>query len=85
MLALVWINPYTERRKCSLGRRRLLDVFALRERVIKDYHSYVGSFIRIEEQVTRSLDEGLLWPDPLIQLNPAFETLETVDRGWSGA
>jgi hypothetical protein len=66
-----------------LGRRGLLDVFALRERLIEDYHSYVGSFIkirnpRIEEWLTRSLDEELLWRDPLIQVNPAFEALETV-------
>ena len=66
-----------------------MDVFAPRERLIKDYHSYVGSFIkikgpRIEEQVTRSLDQGRLWPDPLIQLNPAFEAVETGDLRWGG-
>ncbi len=66
-----------------------MDVFALRERLIKYCHSCVGCCIRIkalqiEEQVTRSLGDGRLWPDPLIRLNPAFETLETVDRGWDG-
>ena len=48
-------------------------VFELRHQLIKDYESYVSSFIRIkdertEEQVRQGLDEGLLWPDPLIQL-----------------
>jgi hypothetical protein len=70
-----------------LGRRRLLDVFPLRERLIRDYHSYVGSFIKfenswIEEQVMPSLDAGLLCPDPLIQLIPAFETLERIGQEW---
>jgi hypothetical protein len=42
-----------------------LDVFALRDRLVGDYESYVGSFIkikdaRIEDEVMRSLDEGLL-------------------------
>jgi hypothetical protein len=62
-----------------------LDVFALRDRLVGDYESYVGSFIktkdaRIEDEVMRSLDEGLLWPDPLIQLNPSFEAGESIDE-----
>jgi ATP-dependent helicase YprA (DUF1998 family) len=66
-------------------RGKYLDVFELRNRLIKDYESYVSSFIRIrderiEEQVRQGLDEGLLWPDPLIQLNPSFKAGETVDE-----
>jgi ATP-dependent helicase YprA (DUF1998 family) len=62
-----------------------LDVFALRDRLVGDYESYVGSFIkikdaRIEEEVMRSLDEGLLWPDPLIQLNPTFEPGDRIEE-----
>lgn len=61
-----------------------LDVFELRNRLVEDYGSYVRSFIRIkdiriEEEVWQSLDEGLLWPDPLIQLNPSFETGDRID------
>jgi len=61
-----------------------LDVFELRNRLVEDYGSYVRSFIRIkdtriEEEVKESLDEGLLWPDPLIQLNPSFETGDRID------
>ena len=53
--------------------------------MVDDYGSYVSSFIRIkdervEEEVRNSLGEGLLWPDPLIQLNPSFEAGETVDE-----
>ena len=67
-----------------------MDVFELRNRLVEDYGSYVRSFIRIkdvriEAEVKESLDEGLLWPDPLIQLNPSFETgdriVELVDEG----
>jgi ATP-dependent helicase YprA (DUF1998 family) len=62
-----------------------LEVFELRNRLINDYGSYVGSFIRIkdqrvEEEVHSNLAAGLLWPDPLIQLNPSFEAGETVDE-----
>jgi hypothetical protein len=71
-------------------RGEVLDVFELRNRLVEDYGSYVRSFIRIkdarvEEEVRQSLDEGLLWPDPLIQLNPSFETgdriVDLVDEG----
>jgi len=62
-----------------------LDVFRLRRRLVDDYGSYVSSFIRIkdqrvEEEVLSSLSDGLLWPDPLIQLNPSFEASETIDQ-----
>lgn len=62
-----------------------MDVFQLRNRLVGDYGSYVGSFIRIkdariEDEVRRSLDDGLLWPDPLIQLNPSFETGDRIDE-----
>ena len=62
-----------------------MDVFELRNRLVGDYGSYVGSFIqikdsRIEDKVRQSLDDGLLWPDPLIQLNPSFETGDRIDE-----
>jgi hypothetical protein len=62
-----------------------LDVFRLRHKLVDDYGSYVSSFIRIKderikEKVRNSLGEGLLWPDPLIQLNPSFEAGETIDE-----
>jgi ATP-dependent helicase YprA (DUF1998 family) len=54
------------------------DVFALRDQVVGEYQSYVKSFINILDPkllnyVTDKLDEGRLWPDPVLQLNPAFE------------
>ncbi|MGB8984466.1 MAG: DEAD/DEAH box helicase, partial [Anaerolineales bacterium] len=67
-----------------------MNVFELRNHLIEDYSSYISSFIQIRDQRIRSyvddqLDSGLLWPEPLIQLNPAFEpgrlTDELVDEG----
>lgn len=61
-----------------------MDVFAVRDRLIGDYSEYVRSFIQIRDSTVRNevigaLDSGLLWPDPLIQLNPAFEPGDSVD------
>ena len=62
-----------------------MDVFKLRDTILKDYSSYVQSFIkikdpRIREAVEKGLETGLLWPDPLIQINPSFRFAETVDE-----
>ncbi len=56
-----------------------MNVFQLRDRLVSGYSDYVRSFIhirddRIRDLVDSELDEGLLWPDPLIQLNPSFES-----------
>jgi len=61
-----------------------MDVFALRDQLTGDYAEYVQSFIsirdeRIGEHVKRELGEGLLWPDPLLQLNPSFEPGDWID------
>jgi ATP-dependent helicase YprA (DUF1998 family) len=61
-----------------------MNVFELRERLIGDYSSYIRSFIRIRDErvgalVTSRLDQGRLWPDPLIQLNPSFQYAGTID------
>jgi hypothetical protein len=55
-----------------------MDVFSLRTEVINDYSDYVNSFVplrddRIQELVTDSIEAGHLWPEPLLQLSPAFE------------
>ncbi|MFB3786022.1 MAG: DEAD/DEAH box helicase [bacterium] len=62
-----------------------MDVFGLRQHLIEDYSSYVRSFFKITDErikgkVERALDDGLLWPEPLIQLNPSFESGKTVDE-----
>lgn len=62
-----------------------MNVFELRDGLIKDYAEYVGGFInirdeRIRQHVTDSFEAGQLWPDPLIQLNPCFEPGKSIDE-----
>ncbi len=61
-----------------------MDVFALRNRLVGDYASYIESFItirddRIRQYVDDELRNGLLWPEPLLQLNPSFEPGPWID------
>lgn len=61
-----------------------MDVFELRRRLVGDFSEYAKSFMniadeRISELVDTKLEEGLLWPDPKVQLNPAFERGGSVD------
>lgn len=62
-----------------------MDAFDLRRKLIADYEPYMRGFInirdtRISEKVDQELRDGLLWPDPLIQLNPSFEMGEWIDE-----
>ncbi len=62
-----------------------MDVFQLRDNIINvDYAEYASSFIhidddRIKKKVDESLASGLLWPEPLLQLNPSFAPGGTID------
>ena len=60
-----------------------MDAFAIRERLVGDYADYVRSFVTVRDDRMRTyvdevLDGGTLWPQPLIQLNPAFEAGEAL-------
>jgi superfamily II DNA/RNA helicase len=62
-----------------------LDVFDLRDRLISDYADYVRSFVpvrdrRLREAIDTELDAGLLWPQPRLGLNPAFEPGASIDE-----
>ena len=55
-----------------------MDVFALRDRIIEEYRGYIEGFLNIADPhilsfVRRELSSGRLWPEPLVQINPAFE------------
>ncbi|RTY33709.1 DEAD/DEAH box helicase [Chlorobium phaeovibrioides] len=55
-----------------------MNVFHTHASIIEDYSSYIRSFISISDQeirqvVDRELSTGKLWPEPLLQFNPAFE------------
>ena len=62
-----------------------MDVFKLRGQVIDDYSTFIKGFIKIRNPeikslVDQELENGLLWPDPLIQLSPCFEPGGSVDN-----
>jgi len=60
-------------------------IFDLHSQVLADYRDFVRSFIEIadaraREFVNRALvEQGDLWPEPLVQLSPAYATGKTVD------
>lgn len=60
-----------------------MNVFELRNRVIADHAEYVGSFIQISDErihtaVRTALNDGRLWPEPLVQLSPRFASDESI-------
>jgi superfamily II DNA/RNA helicase len=62
-----------------------LDAFALRDDAVDEYREYVRGFInirdpKVREEVDHTLDSGVLWPDPWVQVNPQFESTEDVDQ-----
>jgi ATP-dependent helicase YprA (DUF1998 family)/very-short-patch-repair endonuclease len=62
-----------------------MDVFALRNHVVEDYKRYIESFVRIRDGnidkfVRDKFASGALWPDPILQLNPAYEPSDTLDE-----
>ena len=62
-----------------------MNVFDLRDAVVNEYADYVGSFItirddRIREHVQAEMERGALWPEPLVQLSPAFEPGEPIEE-----
>jgi hypothetical protein len=62
-----------------------MNVFELRRQQISDYERYVRSFItindtRVQAEVASQLDEGLLWPQPRLGLNPTFAAGGWVDE-----
>lgn len=76
-----WVEPPAQRPQQD----RNMDIFQFRDQLIGDYASYIKSFIqirdrRINEHVERSLKEGALWPEALIQLNPSFESGGWIDE-----
>ena len=62
-----------------------MNVFDTHRRIIDDYASYIRSFIHISDPeiartVETSLGEGRLWPQPLLQFNPAYEQAGGVEE-----
>ncbi len=67
-----------------------MNVFEVHRRIIDDYSRYIRSFIRIDDAEIRQvvhdeLTKGKLWPEPLLQFNPAFKSAGKVaDLAGSG-
>ena len=67
-----------------------MDAFGVLDEVLGDYRSFVTGFLNIQDDRVRAkvdteIESGLLWPEPWLALNPAFEpggtVGELVDRG----
>ncbi|MFC1734740.1 DEAD/DEAH box helicase, partial [Candidatus Hydrogenedentota bacterium] len=61
-----------------------MNVFEVHKRIVEDYASYIRSFINIADsevasKVENALGEGKLWPQPLLQFNPAYEMAGDID------
>ena len=68
-----------------------MNIFKLHQNIVDDYRSYIESFInirdeQIRQEVERALTDGRLWPEPLIQFNPAYLSVSSIAKpiseGW---
>lgn len=62
-----------------------MDAFSILDAVLGDYENFVKGFLEIKDDQIRSkvekeISEGLLWPEPWLALNPAFESGGTVNE-----
>jgi len=64
-----------------------VSVFDLHRRALAEYRDFVRSFVRVADLRLRAYVEeeilgeaGHLWPEPLVQLSPAYEQGATVDE-----
>lgn len=54
-----------------------MDIFEVHRRIMDDYANYIRSFVSISDDVMRQraeqhLNDGHLWPEPLLTFNPTF-------------
>ena len=61
-----------------------MNVFEIHRQIVDDYSRYIRSFINIsdpeiEQTVEETLSKGRLWPQPLLQFNPAYEQVGRVE------
>lgn len=60
-----------------------MDAFGVLDRIVDDYQAFVSGFLNIKDpevkqKVESEIANGLLWPEPWLALNPAFEPGGTV-------
>ena len=61
-----------------------MNIFKLHSEIMQDYQSYIESFINIHDNdisktISKELSSGKLWPEPLIQFNPAYKVSGKID------
>ncbi|MFN7826959.1 MAG: DEAD/DEAH box helicase [Acidobacteriota bacterium] len=62
-----------------------MNIFEFRNDLIREYEDYIKSFMQIRDPriaslVTNELNDGVFYPDPLIQLNPSFARGESIGQ-----
>jgi len=62
-----------------------MDIFKIHAQIVTDYATYIRSFLNISDEaildeVKKSLAQGKLWPQPLLQFNPSFEMFGGFDE-----
>jgi ATP-dependent helicase YprA (DUF1998 family) len=63
-----------------------MSIFQMHEYIIDEYRKYVQSFLSIADERVRDyvgrelLERSTLWPDGLLQLNPAYEMAASVEE-----
>lgn len=62
-----------------------MNVFQTHARIVRDYETYIRSFLQIADTaildvVNKELAQGKLWPEPLLQFNPAFQKFGSLDE-----
>jgi ADP-ribose pyrophosphatase YjhB (NUDIX family) len=71
-----------------------MDAFGVLRDVLSDYRSFVQGFLNIRDpdilaKVEQEVSNGLMWPEPWLALNPAFQgggtVQDLVERGWLDA
>ncbi len=60
------------------------NIFDLHKDILSDYKQYIDSFINIADEkiltnVKKNFDSGNLYPEPLVQFNPSFESGGSVE------
>jgi len=60
-----------------------MNIFNLRDKTIADYEAFLKSFLKINdnkirEYVDKELSKGVLWPESILQLNPAYKFGSTI-------
>lgn len=62
-----------------------MNVFQTHSEIVSDYATYIRSFLKINDPAIRhtveeALNQGKLWPEPLLQFNPSFEMYGSLEK-----